>query len=114
MACSSGPIQTYAGDNTQVEVLFWEDDDQTIAHTFTVGATVLWIIVDEAGDFVQSFAGAVDSTTTNKLTGTDTNGAPAAGSYSLYAHVTDDGDLETVPSLPGSLALVVHAAIPTS
>ena len=118
MSCTGNTVETYSGDNTQLEVLFWEDEDQTVAHNFTAGSTVLWVITDSTGAFVQSFSGAVDATTLNKLTGTDSTGAPSvvtSTSYTLNARVTTPGgDLETVPSTPGSLALVVHPAIPTS
>ena len=114
MACrSTGPIETYAGDNTVIEVEFWEDDEQTQAHLFEAGATVTWHMGDEQGASAGTFSGAVDASTLNRLTGTITGGAPAAGNYSLYARVVTGTapatGRETVPSPSHPLELVVTA-----
>ena len=112
MACrGSGPIETYTGDNTVIEVEFWEDEDQTVAHLFEAGATVTWHMIDKDGVSAGTFPGAVDAITLNRLTGTITGGAPPEGTYSLYARVVT-GDApntvrQTVPTPSHPLELQV-------
>lgn len=111
MSCDpNNTVFAWAGDNTLVEVDFYKDRARTVPRVFASGATVNWRIVNEAGDtLVDSFAGAVDSSVSYRLTGNITNGAPAAGTYSLYAEVTESGSTEILPD-PGSPPLTLSVS----
>lgn len=100
MACNLNYVQyAWTGDNTTIQVDFYRDRQGKNPRTFASGVTVNWRIVSADGStLVDTFTGARDASVTNRLYGTITSGAPAAGNYTLFAEVTDDGDVETLPT----------------
>lgn len=88
----------WEGDQSEVWADFYTDADRSTALEFAADATVRWYVVTQDGSaLVTSFNGQRDASLTNRLTGRITAGAPDAGTYRLYAEVTQDGYTNTYP-----------------